>query len=91
MVKDTSTQFEFPKQSLLSRFLWPSKGRVCGELSKRQGQGWVAKLVGANSVSVVCVCMCVCGGVVHVSCLSVVNLETRVTWLKLTGDLCGVV
>ena len=55
MVKDTSTQFEFPEQSLLLRFLWPSKSRVCGELSKRRGQGWVAKLVGANSVSVVCV------------------------------------
>ena len=59
MVKDTSTQFEFPKQSLLSRFLWPSKSRICGELSKRQGQEWVAKLIGANSVSVVCVCVCV--------------------------------
>ena len=56
MVEDTSTRFEFPKQLLWLRFLWPSKSRVCGELSKREGPGWVAKLIGANSVSVVCVC-----------------------------------
>ena len=33
----------------------------------------------------VCVRVCVCG--VHVSYLPVVNLETRVTWLKLTAAL----
>ena len=60
MVTDTSIQFEFPRQSLSSRFLWPSKSRVCGELSKRQGQGYVAKLIGVNSVSGVCVYIHAC-------------------------------
>ena len=52
MNQDTSVRFEFAKP-------WFLKGRVCGELSQKKGQGWFATLVGANTVSA-CVSVCVC-------------------------------
>ena len=59
--KDISAQFQFAKSWGSSLLPWSSNDAVCGELSKMQGQEWVATLCGANTVSVcVCVCTCVC-------------------------------
>ena len=62
-----SVQFAFAK----NWFPWSSSGRVCGELSKEEGQGWTAQLMGANSVCVVCVYVCVCVCVCTCVCVCV--------------------
>ena len=54
MNKGIPVPFQFAKSWLG----WFSKGRVCGELSRKNGRGWFATLVGANIVSV-CVGVCI--------------------------------